>query len=130
MRRTFSIMLVLLFGLGPLASALPGAEDAVLPACCRRNGAHHCAMTAQMMAMMARMAADGRQSVSAPMTCPYYPGPVIAVLIPAAHALAGLPAAFPALRAAAAAPAPLLVAALSAPSRAYAGRGPPVSHQS
>ena len=130
MRRVFSIVLVLLFGFGPLASALPGAEDAALPACCRRNGAHHCAMAVSMMAAMARMAADGRESVSAPMTCPYYPGPVIAALMPAAHALAASPAALSGLHTTTAAPAPLLIAKFSAPNRTNAGRGPPVSLQS
>jgi len=44
MRRTLSIFLVLFFGLGPVAAALHAEEDAGLPACCRRHGAHHCAM--------------------------------------------------------------------------------------
>jgi hypothetical protein len=127
MRRGFSILLILLFGLGPLSSVLPGAEDAALPACCRRNGAHHCAMAAQMMAMMARMATDGRQSVSAPVTCPYYPGPTVAILMPAAHALTTLPVSVPVQHSAAAAPTPLLVAVFSAPKHAHAGRGPPDS---
>ncbi len=44
MRRGFSILLILFFGLGPLSAFVDGSEDASLPACCRRHGAHHCAM--------------------------------------------------------------------------------------
>jgi hypothetical protein len=46
MRRLFSISLTLLLWLGPLASLLPGADESRLPFCCRRHGAHHCAMDA------------------------------------------------------------------------------------
>ena len=130
MRRGFSIVLALLFGLGPLASALPGAEDVALPACCRRHGAHHCAMAAQMMAMMSHVATDGRQSVSAPTTCPYYPGPIVAILMPAAYAMAASPTALPVVRTAKTVSAPLLVAAYEVPNRTHAGRGPPISFQS
>src|SRR3569833_2913797 len=44
MRRALSILLVLLFGAGPLTSAFSVSDDILLPPCCRRNGAHHCAM--------------------------------------------------------------------------------------
>ena len=50
MRRAISIFLILFFWLGPLETLLPGGEDARLPACCRRHGAHHCAMTLGAMA--------------------------------------------------------------------------------
>jgi hypothetical protein len=69
MRRSFSILLILFFGFGPL-SVLIDSEDANLPACCRRHGAHQCAMTA-----MLRDAASGKiPMASAPLTCPDYPG--------------------------------------------------------
>lgn len=47
MRRFISISLLLLFTL-PLVSPLFAAAtvDANIPACCRRNGKHHCAMVA------------------------------------------------------------------------------------
>jgi hypothetical protein len=86
MRRGISILLALMFGLGPLSSTLPGAEDASLPACCRRDGAHHCAMAARMAAMIAAVESDANTSVTAPTTCPYYPGPAFALLLPAIHA--------------------------------------------
>jgi hypothetical protein len=44
MRRALSILLVLLFGAGPLSFAFSLSDDISLPACCRRLGAHHCAM--------------------------------------------------------------------------------------
>lgn len=44
MRRLFSISLILILWLGPLAAVLPGADESQLPFCCRRHGAHHCAM--------------------------------------------------------------------------------------
>jgi hypothetical protein len=53
MRRVFSIFLILFFGLGPLSALVEGSDDASLPACCRRLGAHHCAMYAENMAMRA-----------------------------------------------------------------------------
>ena len=61
MRRILSILLLLVLGLGPeapataLASGLisgPASawsgkvDESRLPACCRRNGKHHCAMSA------------------------------------------------------------------------------------
>src|SRR3954454_15626122 len=47
MRRALSILLVLLFGAGPLTFAFSLSDDILLPACCRRHGAHHCAMDSQ-----------------------------------------------------------------------------------
>ena len=44
MRRIFSILLILVLWLGPLAAVLPGADESQLPFCCRRHGVHHCAM--------------------------------------------------------------------------------------
>src|SRR3569833_4497779 len=44
MRRSLSILLMLLFGAGPLSFAFNLSDDLSLPACCRRHGAHHCAM--------------------------------------------------------------------------------------
>ncbi len=54
MRRLASIALLLLTGLPLIAPlfAWGGVADAAswLPACCRRNGAHHCAMSAGELA--------------------------------------------------------------------------------
>ena len=54
MRRAFSILLVLLFGAGPLSFAFSASDDISLPACCRRHGAHHCAMDGDRSRRMRR----------------------------------------------------------------------------
>jgi hypothetical protein len=122
MRRGFSIFLILLFGLGPLSSLIDGSEDANLPACCRRHGAHHCAILG-----MAAQAQSGQSPlVSAPMTCPSYPG-AIALLSTPGEALAALSRM---------GDAPLHIeyvqiaaqtTPLSGPAQTHAGRGPPES---
>ena len=127
MRRGFSIFLIVLFGLGPLSVMVDGSEDAGLPACCRRHGAHHCAMAMQMAAM-ARII-DPHPAFSAPSTCPYYPGPTMAILMPA-HALT-----VSAARLCEAgvqrhkAVAGYMVDSAT-PSRTHAGRGPPAANLS
>src|ERR1700691_5800547 len=73
MRRGFSIFLIAFFGLGPL-SVFIDSEDANLPPCCRRHQAHHCVIEMRMAAMVQDAASCKRRTVSAPMTCPAYPG--------------------------------------------------------
>ena len=68
MRRGLSILLVLLFAAGPLSFVLSASGDASLPACCRRHGAHHCAMDAQVAA-----GAPGDAILKAPSRCPQFP---------------------------------------------------------
>jgi hypothetical protein len=128
MRRGFSIFLILFFGLGPLSAFVDGTEDAGLPACCRRHGAHHCAMSTQM-AMRAELAVDRAPSLSAPPTCPLYHGPAFSMLMPA-HALTAAPASHRAEFTPIPAPTFERIAAFSTPSHAYAGRGPPASNPS
>src|SRR5450759_2465885 len=70
MRRSLSILLVVLFWLAPLAALLPGSDEARLPACCRRHGVHHCTMSADT----AGAATDTGHHLSAPSRCPRYPG--------------------------------------------------------
>ncbi|MGB7548225.1 MAG: hypothetical protein WBM14_10785, partial [Terracidiphilus sp.] len=81
MRRVLSIFLVLLFGLGPLSATLEASDDARLPPCCRRHGAHHCAMAEAMIARMAQ-AASGTPAFTAPSHCPFYPTNASAILAP------------------------------------------------
>lgn len=123
MQRAFSILLALLFGLGPLSVALPGGDEAALPPCCRRHGAHHCAMAARMAAMMAA-AEEGKTAVSAPATCPNYPGPVFALLLPT-HALATVRHEFAARETVTATVQSSYPLAASNASESHAGRGPP-----
>jgi hypothetical protein len=70
MRRAFSILFVCLFALGPLAVLIDG-DDASLPACCRRNGTHHCVMTDAMLARMVQ-AALSSPAFTSPGHCPQY----------------------------------------------------------
>ena len=44
MRRTIALALTILFGFAPIAPLFAPDADASLPACCRRNGKHHCSM--------------------------------------------------------------------------------------
>ena len=124
MRRGFSIFLIVLFGLGPLSALVDGSEDASLPPCCRRHGAHHCAMAMQMAAT-ARII-DPHPAFSAPLTCPYYPGPALAILMPA-HALAASAAALPGADMQRLSVVAWKVVKNAAPSRSHAGRGPPLN---
>ena len=74
-RRGISIFLILFFWLGPLAAMLPASDgDSRLPPCCRRHGAHHCAMSMRMAALMSQATSGGKPIFTAPLTCPYFPG--------------------------------------------------------
>ena len=122
MRRGFSIFLILMFGLGPLSSLIDGSEDANLPACCRRHGAHHC-----VVAAMARQAQSGKTPmVSSPMTCPSYPG-AIALLSTPAQALAAASRTVETLFTFAHVQVATHTYGLSKPAQSHAGRGPPAS---
>jgi|SRR5271157_1992011 len=126
MRRSLSIFLILLFGLGPLGSTLHASDDSRLPPCCRRHGAHHCAMPMRMNALMAQFASGGKPVLTAPAHCPSFPGytaapalPVLALSTPQAGlpVLLGQPHSHAAARA----------AVRLSPIRTHAGRGPPAS---
>lgn len=67
MRRLLAIALVVLYWLPLVCALLPGLQDASLPACCRRHGAHHCAM-----AMMSRAQEGPGHFFAAPRHCPLY----------------------------------------------------------
>jgi hypothetical protein len=76
-RRVLSFTLLLLFSL-PLISpvlALTASSDANLPACCRRNGTHHCTRLTRSPQLPGSAA-----SLSAiPQRCPAYPAAVTPV---------------------------------------------------
>ena len=78
-RRLLSIALLFIFSL-PLISpvlALTASSETNLPACCRRNGAHHCAGM-----MGSAQSSNGGTNLSAiPQRCPAYP----AVVAPVRH---------------------------------------------
>jgi hypothetical protein len=76
-RRLISITFLLLFSL-PLISpvlAITAVSDANLPACCRRNGAHHCNMNMQQ----AESSGPGVSLSAIPQRCPAYPAVVTQV---------------------------------------------------
>jgi hypothetical protein len=123
MRRVLSIFLILFFSLAPVASALGSSEDARLPACCRRHGTHHCAMAMQMAARMAE-AMKGKHAVTAPNTCPCFPGYTAQTIAPV-HALAAPLVAMPALLARPHSPATARAAARLAQMRRRSSRAPP-----
>jgi hypothetical protein len=73
-RRLVGITLLLLFSL-PLISpllALAASSDVNLPACCRRNGAHHCVMKTQRT----ELSGPGTSLSAIPQRCPAYPAMV------------------------------------------------------
>jgi len=118
MRRGFSISLVLLFLLAPLASWLPGIDESSLPMCCRRHGSHHCAASSEDAS-----GSGEAHHFSAPSRCPRYVAPAPATL--AAFLLPGAPA----IGAAQQQPAPTLPVVLAhrTSSRTEADRGPPAA---
>jgi hypothetical protein len=128
MRRGLSIFLILFFWLGPLAALTPGDEDSGLPACCRRHGAHHCAMAvrmaAQLAALQAQAASGSTPVLNAPATCPLFPGLRGATATTAA-ALAASPVGLPVLLVQSHSPAAGRGAALLSQIRTRVGRGPP-----
>jgi hypothetical protein len=88
MRRALATLLVMVFSLpllAPLFALTPG--DAQLPACCRRDGKHHCAMSMEVGNIPARSAVLSE-------TCPYAPFAHMPLLQPHAFALVRRPAAF------------------------------------
>lgn len=124
MRRALSLLMILFFGLGPLAATLSASDDARLPFCCRRHGAHHCGMSPQV-ADIVSIAEPGTPSVKAPATCPYFPGYTVASNT--TLAMAPTPASLPALVAEPHSPAAARTAARISQIRIRANRGPPVS---
>lgn len=78
MRRLLAILLLAAFGLPAVAPLLAQTQDPDrnLPACCRRNGAHHCALG---------MAAQTSNAPTIAARCPAFPQQVaVASLTPAA----------------------------------------------
>lgn len=78
MRKLIAITLLAVFGLPfitPLM-ALGSTSEANLPACCRRNGKHHCMMN---MAERARLESRKPHFQAPPEHCPYWPTQVAMV---------------------------------------------------
>ncbi|MDR3750268.1 MAG: hypothetical protein P4K94_02165 [Terracidiphilus sp.] len=124
MRRGLSIYLILFFWLGPLAVTLPASDDSGLPPCCRRHGAHHCAMAMRMAAMMSKALSGSTPVLTAPLTCPLFPG-FRAATAATTDALPAAPISLPVLLAHAHSPAAGRAAARLSQIRTRASRGPP-----
>lgn len=76
MRKLISILLLATFAL-PLLSALSAlgeTPESRLPACCRRDGAHHCMMSAEQMALLEQ----GRHFTTIHGKCPLFPKAITA----------------------------------------------------
>lgn len=124
MRRLLSIFLILLFWLGPLAAILPANAESRLPACCRRHGTHHCAMSAEQYAQTTQASSSSNPVLTAPSHCPYFPGSMAVATTPI-HALASSSADPPVLPAKAHSLAASRAGARLSQIRTRAGRGPP-----
>jgi len=71
MRRVPALLLVFLFGFSLIAPALSVDDESNLPACCRRDGKHHCAM---MDRDMAQAPSSGPAAGALRARCPFFPG--------------------------------------------------------
>jgi hypothetical protein len=84
MRRLLSILMLVVLGLGPTTAAIPAnafssgiiaglragisgqPDESQLPACCRKNGKHHCSLSAQQA-----LSGHSRETtISTPDCCP------------------------------------------------------------
>ena len=70
MRRAIAISLLMLFSWTLLAPLLAPGADANLPACCRRNGKHHCNC---MMRGMGQLAGNRKGLTAVSEKCPCCP---------------------------------------------------------
>jgi len=124
MRRTVCLGLILLFWLGPLAAILPANAETRLPVCCRRDGAHHCAMSASVATYQSSSATES--ALRAPVRCSSYPGNMLASTKPVEALTASatdlsVPLARPH------SPAAIRAAVRTSELRIRSNRGPPIS---
>ncbi len=72
MRRALATLLVWVFGYSLAGPALVGGAEADVPACCRRDGKHHCAMM-DMDGDAAGATPSGHRAKAQAAKCPHYP---------------------------------------------------------
>jgi hypothetical protein len=83
MRRAISILLLVLLWLPCLSALALGSEGvAHLPVCCRRSGAHNCAMADDAVNRIVAASAGKTHFMGASSRCPLYPGARNATLTP------------------------------------------------
>jgi hypothetical protein len=104
---------------------LDARDDSRLPACCRRNGAHHCAMSEDMQAALER-ATGSAPTFTAPATCPSFPGFALGFSTPS-HALAASGSWAPVILEQARTPLAASADVRTIGIRTRSGRAPPVS---
>jgi hypothetical protein len=73
MRRVPAILLVFVFSFSLIAPAVFSDAESNLPACCRRDGKHHCGMTDREMADMAQTPSSGLAVNALRAKCPFFP---------------------------------------------------------
>jgi hypothetical protein len=75
MQRSIAIVLALVFSSLLIAPALAAfaAPESNLPACCRKNGAHHCSMMQNSMMQGAASSNQGTSVAAIGQKCPYSP---------------------------------------------------------
>lgn len=96
MRRAISILLLVLLWLPSLTAMAQGrGGESRLPACCRRNGAHHCEMPEGMASRIVAANSGKTALIGAPSHCPLYPAAQNATLRPI-FAVTPQPASLPA----------------------------------
>lgn len=125
MRRLLSISLILVWVLAPLAVQFQADDDVRLPACCRRNGAHHCAESMNKLSVAVAIA-SGVPIFTAPSTCPEYPG-TAPMNIAAQHAVAASPFSLAVALSQSHSPASSRASARISKGRTRCDRGPPTS---
>jgi hypothetical protein len=71
LKRVSAILLLTLFSLTLISPALFGDTESNLPACCRRDGKHHCALASMANLRLSAVSGPAFQSGE---ICPYLPG--------------------------------------------------------
>lgn len=125
MRRPLALLLILFFALGLLPGLLEATEDSRLPACCRRHGAHHCALSEEPQAAL-EQATRSTPAFTASATCPSFPGFALAFSTPS-HALAASGSWSPILVEQTRAPLAASADVCTTNIRTRSGRAPPAS---
>jgi hypothetical protein len=124
MRRVPAILLVSLFSFSLIAPALFVDAETNLPACCRRDGKHHCGMTARDAADMAE-APSGPAVDALHAKCPLFPHATAVVPSPEAALLSACQPGGISILSQAVSPAPVHAGYRASYSRSHQKRGPP-----
>ena len=124
MKRGVGVFLILVFWLGPLAAVLQANTESRLPACCRRHGAHRCAMAGEASESSASQPAS--PFVGSPSHCPRFPAAAPASTA-SLYAVAASALLWPGLAAQALTAAVSASTAFLPPLRSHTVRGPPTS---